>query len=332
MKKTLNTIGLLSIIGSSLIADIDIEFDPIIAEVAPGKRILVTATIEDKAGLNVVRTYFKATDAVNYSFVPMGCEETVCTSILPALSQETKGMDYLVLVKNGENKVYKTQTFNATTLAVSKEIPEYQNVVTEGTIQVKTELPKAPKMVEGFSDNITIDTVDSTLRFGAVAGVTSGGSAAAAASATGTTSAGTIAAGAAGISTTVAVAGAVAVAGGAAVVGNSGSGGGNTTIYTIKNMAGTWNLTGYEVLSNGANGCQNHTGVANLYSDGTATCNRSNCYGESTCNGTWNISSNIVTIIQPNWQRECKIENLNRMSCSALDDDGDTWYYIYTRD
>lgn len=52
--KTLTNITIgLSLVASSLIADVgaNIELDPIIEEIVSGKRIVVNATIEDKAGI-----------------------------------------------------------------------------------------------------------------------------------------------------------------------------------------------------------------------------------------------------------------------------------------
>lgn len=227
------TLGL-SIVASTLLAGIEanIELDPIIEEMVSGKRILVNATIEDNAGLDVVRTYFKSADGANYSFVPMNCESNACSATLPAPSAATKSMDYLVLVKNADNVVYKTQTFNAVTLPTGAATPDYQIDPSSEAIQVKTELTKAPAMVEGFSDNVAMDTVDSSLRFGAVAGITSVGSsaaaggAAAASTATGATAGGTVAATSAAAMTTTAIVGTTVavVAGGAAVASASDSG------------------------------------------------------------------------------------------------------------
>jgi hypothetical protein len=233
MKRVIVLTTGLSIVVASLLADVNanIELDPIIEKVVSGKRILVKANIEDKVGIDVARTYFKSADGANYSFVPMNCEGTACTSTLPAISTSTKSIDYLVLVKNKENVVYKTQTFNALTLPEDSKVPAYQIEPTDEVIQVKTELAKAPKMVEGFSDNIVLDAVEDTARYGAVAGLYSssttaaGGTATAATTTTGAVSGGTVAATSATVFTTTAIVGsAVAVAavgGGVAVVANN---------------------------------------------------------------------------------------------------------------
>jgi hypothetical protein len=232
MKKTVGLTIALSLITSSLLAGVnaDIELDPIIEDMVSGKRIVVKANIDDKAGIDVARTYFKASDGANYSFIPMTCEETECSSTLPAPSAATKSIDYLVLVKNKENVVYKTQTFTATQLPKDSDVPAYQIDPTDEAVHVKTELAQAPDMVEGFGDNVTVDAVEDTARFGVVAGLygSSAESVAAAGTATSTVSGGTVAASAVGIGTTTLVVGGVVAtvaAGGAAAaaVANSSS-------------------------------------------------------------------------------------------------------------
>ncbi len=224
-KITKSVIGLSLITSSLLAGDVIIELDPIIEEFVSSNRIIVKASILDKKGLDVVRTYFKAADAANYSFVSMNCVKSLCSATLPAPSVATKGLDYLVLVKNKANEVYKTQTFSASSIKLKGDMPKYQTAPTVENISVKTELAKAPKMVTGFSDSMTVDTIESTARYGLVAGLGSSGSAAAGAGvATGTTSAGTVAASSvAAMSTTAIVATSVAVAGGAAAAGGGGS-------------------------------------------------------------------------------------------------------------
>lgn len=313
-RKILLTLGCVSLAASTLLADVNanIELDPIIEEIVAGKRIMINANVEDEAGVDVVRTYFKSSDVANYSFVPMSCEKTECTSVLPAVSAGTKGIDYLILVKNSANVVYKTQTFSAATLEDNSKTPAYQNVSSDGTIQVKTELAKAPEMVEGFTDNIALDTVESTARYGIVAGLTtgSGTSAATAASTTGTTSAGTIAASSAGISTAAVVAGVAVVGGGAAAAGGGGSSSSdgdshdeyndttdtqeevNITEAQYTNLIGTW-TTNYT----------NSTGDLWVYEhvlSGDKTCTYTSLQGSDegssgTC--TWDLDNGYFTLI-----------------------------------
>ena len=233
MKNIISAIGIISIMAASVLADVNtnIKLDPIIDEVVSGKRILINAKIKDKAGIDIVRTYFKSSDVANYSFIKMNCKDINCAGTLPAPSASTKAIDYLILVKNSDDIVYKTQTFNAKLLPKDSKTPKYQMKPSMKAINVKTELAQAPEMVEGFTDNIVLDTAESTVRYGAVAGLFSGsgaGGAGAAATATGTTSAGTVAASGA-ISTTTMVVGGVVAAGAVGAAAGGGGGGGSSS-------------------------------------------------------------------------------------------------------
>jgi hypothetical protein len=274
MKRALGLLTTLSLAASSVLADVNtkIELDPVIEDFVAGKRIQVNASIEDKARVDVARTYFKSADASNFSFVNMSCNNGVCSGTLPAPSSAMKSMDYLVLVKNGENKVYKTQTFSASSLPAGAETPKYQSAPSQGAVQVKTELPEAPKTVEGFDDNIKMDVAEASSRYGAVAGVGfySQSTILAASSATGTTSAGTVAATSAGTiagfsTTTLAVGTAVVV--GAAAAGGSSSvtdiveqndDSTDTPPVTNPDLTGTW-TTVYTRASDGAESVYLHT-------------------------------------------------------------------------
>ncbi|MEA1916243.1 MAG: hypothetical protein U9N42_01810, partial [Campylobacterota bacterium] len=113
-----------------------------------------------------------------------------------------------------------------------------------------TELAKAPEMVNGFHDNILMDSVEDSARFGVVAGIAAGTTTATA------TSVGTVTATSAGFSTTTlvvaGVAGAVAVGGTAAAVSSGGSSDTptyahtptypetNTTTETCSDVTGSW--------------------------------------------------------------------------------------------
>ncbi len=282
MKKTIKSIRSLSVITSSLIAgDISVELNPVMEEFVSGKRIIVNAIIEDEVKLDVVRTYFKSADAQYYSFVAMDCDLGSCTGTLPAPSATTSAIDYLVLVKNSEDKVYKTQTFTAESLPSGSEIPKYQVDPASDIIQVKTELAKAPKVVTGFTDNIALDTVESTVKYGAVVGLSSGGStgASGAAVATGTSSAGTVAASSAlAMSTTAIVATSVAVVGGAAAASGGGSSGGSLSSSSHSDdhsddsysdetcPAGTVDLRGTWTYSDSHENCQNSSSGTSTFS------------------------------------------------------------------
>ncbi|MFZ2632013.1 MAG: lipocalin family protein, partial [Desulfosalsimonadaceae bacterium] len=192
---------------------------------------------------------------------------------LPAPSAATTQIEYLFLAVNQANQVVRSQNFTLYQDA-NKKTPAWQNIPKEGEIRVSIELDKAPTQLMGFSDNVTIDVVESGARFGVVAllyhAVTDSDSKEAAAmssetgasstavtsaaSATGATSAGVITAGTVGWSTAAIVGvgiGAAAVAGGtaAAVSGGGGGGGGGgghdePQDLTEKTIEGNWNVSG----------------------------------------------------------------------------------------
>jgi hypothetical protein len=90
------------------------------------------------------------------------------TAVLPAPSASTTQINYLFLSVNNNNEVVKSQNF-AVMKNAAKGVPDWQAVPKEGEIKVSMELDKAPKELRGFSDNVTIDVVESTARFGVVA-------------------------------------------------------------------------------------------------------------------------------------------------------------------
>ena len=195
------------------------------------KRIKLEAKVTDKEGVSLVRCYFRAAEQADYVFVAMNAASSLYQGILPAPSKDTEMLEYLFLVVNGKNQVVKTQTFKINKKDTEK-VPSWQQVSAEGDIHVSTELAQAPETLQGFTDSIVMDIVESSARFGTVAGgiylasEAGGVSGAAAAS----TTAGTVTAGA-GLSTAAIIGmGAAVAAGGAAAAGGGGGGGGGTDV------------------------------------------------------------------------------------------------------
>jgi len=180
----------------------------------PEKRIKLEAKVTDKEGISLVRCYFRAAEHADYVFVAMNASSSLYQAILPAPSKDTEMLEYLFLVVNGKNQVVKTQTFKINKKDKEKA-PAWQQVSAEGDIHVSTELAQAPETLQGFTDSIVMDVVESSARFGTVAGgiylasEAGGLSGAAAAS----TTAGTVTAGA-GLSTAAIIGIEVAVAAG----------------------------------------------------------------------------------------------------------------------
>lgn len=223
-----------------------------IKKAVSGERITLEATIKDPQGVDVVRAYFKSMQADNYHFVVMentGGNDYV--GILPAAAKNAESIDYLLLVKNGANQVLKTQSYSIP-VQDSDDLKSAAATPKE-KLQVFTELAQEQQKIVGFSDNIALDVVDSTVKFGVVAGLYS---AAAGTSATGTgvVSAGTVTAGTSAVGIGTVALGVVGVAAAGAAAGGGGSGGGGddgatsaaapaTTAITSADFVGTWDGT-----------------------------------------------------------------------------------------
>ncbi len=194
----------------------------------PGSRIRVEAAVTDKAGVKLVRCYFKTKEQANFVFVGLSdIGHGLYQGILPAPSKNTQAIIYLFLavasgqpVKTGEFRMMK---------GGSPRVPDWQQVSAEGDIRVSMELPEMTEPPEGFNDSIVMDVVESSARFGVVAGLYAGiqsataGAAVGASAATGTTATTATtatAAGAAGTGAGLSTAAIVGISlGGAAAVG-----------------------------------------------------------------------------------------------------------------
>ena len=201
----------------------DIKHKPIKYFVSE-KRISLDTIVKDTKGVELVRCYFRAQGEADYVFVPMNTvKQGAYNCVLPAPSKTTEAIEYVFLVVNKAKQVVKTQTYTVARKK-DKKAPAWQQASAKGDITVSTELAQAPSELAGFSDSITMDVVESTARFGVVAGglytssTSTGGTIA--------TTAGIVTA-SAGFSTAVIVGAAVAV-GAAAAVG-AGAGGSSSS-------------------------------------------------------------------------------------------------------
>ena len=178
-----------------------------------GVRIELSASVQDAAGVDLARVYFKAQREANYLFVPMRVAgEGGYSAVLPAPSAGVGAVEYQILVRNLGGVVYKTQIY-------SVDIEEGEAAVVEDneSIEVFTELAEAPDVVHGFTDNIALDAVESAAKYGVVAGLTSQAGAGTAAGSVGATSGGTVTATGSATTASGATAAAGAATAGAAV-------------------------------------------------------------------------------------------------------------------
>ncbi len=267
------------------------------------QRIQLEAQVEDPAGVKLVRCYFKAAGEANLVFVPMNSTgKNEYAGVLPAPSASTDRIEYLFLGVNTSKQVVRSQTF---TMAKdeNQKPPSWQEIPKQGEIKVSMELDKVPTQLRGFSDSVTIDTVESGARFGVVAllyhtaGSSSTKSALAANSATGATSGGTITAAPAGWSTAMIVGvgvGAAAVVGGVAAAsgGSSGGGGSDAEDLTETTILGDWDFSGDR-----RDGVR-RTGNITFNEDGTHVYSVKDD-GQSdadNASGTWSLSGTSLTI------------------------------------
>jgi len=278
----------------------------------PDHRIKLEAQIEDSEGIKLVRCYFKAAGEADLVFVPMILiRKNKYSGILPAPSATTNQIEYLFLAVNNSKEVVRSQTFTMS-IDADEEPPAWQEVPKEGEIKVSMELDKVPTQLRGFSDNVTIDMVESGARFGVVAllyhnirdsgssGTGAGGASttgttastaaagsatssvavASATAATGATSAGVITAGAVGWSTAAIVGvgvGVAAVGGGTAAAVSSSSSSSSDDDNGNNNNNGTGEeLTEKTIVGfwniNGNNNSEGST------TDGTLTYNENETY------------------------------------------------------
>lgn len=261
-------------------------------------RIQLEALVTDPAGVRLARCYFKATGETDLVFVSMTSRgENKYAGILPAPSASTTQIEYLFLAVNNNNQVVRSQMFLITKNA-GKAAPDWQQVPKQGEIRVGMELDKAPEKISGFSDNIAIDAVESTTRFGVVgllyysaADASSESALAAAHASTGASSAGGITAAPAGFST-AAIAGigigAAAVVGGTAAAIGSGGGGGDGDNGTAEALTATSILGSWQVAGNQA-GYPMEGGFI-FKNDGSFT------FDNPTADGEWTLSGSTLII------------------------------------
>lgn len=211
--------------------------------ITAGRRTVLEVKVQDKAGVDLVRIYFKVREGAEYNFVVLlSMGDDSYSTILPAPANNAGTIQYLILAKNGDGQVFKSQIYRA---RVEDDESADEAIGDNEKIQVYSELNQAPETITGFSDNLGIDIVESSARFGITAMLyKSSGSASGGSSAT------TVSATSGGISTTTVVAGGAAlaaIAAGVALSSSSGEddGGSNgnteeTTTRAVCSFEGGW--------------------------------------------------------------------------------------------
>jgi hypothetical protein len=264
-----------------------------ISEAVSGNRIQVTATVTDPAGLDVVRTYFKAAEGRNYNFVAMeDIGNNQFAGTLPAPAADAGSVEYLILVKNSDSMVVKTQTFQTTVVEGNLDGSESG----DDPVQVYSELSQAPTEIAGFSDNITTDVVVSAAKFGVVAGVVSQVAAGGSAAGAGAVSAGTVTA----TSSTATAATASASAGTASA--GTGTATATTTAAATGSGLGTVALAGLGVVALGG-AAYAATSVSDAVDDYTTTTTTSTY--ALTCNTGYTSNQCIDFVYSSSYYSSC---------------------------
>jgi len=132
-------------------------------------RIQVKAAVSDPAGVSIVRCYFREKGQADYVFIDMLPQDHHNYSgTLPAPAPETRAIEYSILAVNNVQSIYKTQMFVVDRQEgdmSAQPLPSWQQVPSDSPVLLKTELTEPPLTVPGFRDNVTIDVIESTLRF-----------------------------------------------------------------------------------------------------------------------------------------------------------------------
>jgi len=190
-------------------------------KVPVGSPFKVSARVKDPDGVDIVRLYFKAPHAKDFSFIKLKPKGGEYVGLMPAPAAGTNRIEQVVLVKDGSGNISQSSFFDtSTSIAKTGNTPASKSVV------VYSEATPKPSKLEGFTGKYTIKKVPEPLKLGVVAGLVKGSTTAKAKS--GKTAAKPDEKSSEGLST-AAIAG---IAGGAvaliAVAANGGGGGDST--------------------------------------------------------------------------------------------------------
>lgn len=136
--------------------------------VKAGSIIPISAKVEDREGIELVRIYFRSVGSTPYYFVPMIVSNgSEYYGILPAPSGTTKEIEYLFLVKTYNNRIFNSQTFRSTISEPGKERSDSK----QETVDVLVETKAVPKKIVGFDKKTRIRLVTKEEKHGVAAGL-----------------------------------------------------------------------------------------------------------------------------------------------------------------
>lgn len=134
-----------------------------------GSAVPLSATVEDSAGVEVVRAYFKSTVGTIFYYIPLTIAKGKNYSgILPAPAADAGEIEYLILVKNKNGVVVKSQQYH-TVIAENSRKPQADKQ--QEKIKVYSESPYASKYIIGFEPGYDFQVADPSEKYGVVAGL-----------------------------------------------------------------------------------------------------------------------------------------------------------------
>ena len=131
--------------------------------------IPLSANIEDSAGVEVVRAYFKSTVGTIFYYVPlMNTKDNNYSGLIPAPAADAGEIEYLILVKNKQGVVVKSQQYHT---VITENPRKPQPDAKQKTINVYSESPYASKYITGFEAGYDFQVADPSEKYGVVAGL-----------------------------------------------------------------------------------------------------------------------------------------------------------------
>jgi len=150
------------------LSDTKILHQPVNTSLA-GLVIPLTAGVTDSAGVEVVRVYFKSTLGTIYYYIPLvKTKNSNYSGILPAAAADAGEIEYLILVKNNNGVVVKSQHYQ---IVIAENPDKSKADAQQDKIKVYSESPYASKYIIGFEGGYDFQVADPSEKYGVVAGL-----------------------------------------------------------------------------------------------------------------------------------------------------------------
>lgn len=164
----LNTSPWLIAAENAELSDTKIVHHPAESSLA-GRVVPLTATVEDSAGVEVVRVYFKSTVGTIFYYIPMtNTKGNGYSGVLPAPAADAGEIQYLILVKNKNGVVVKSKQYQTVIAENPNKSPADKD---QESIKVYSESPYASKYIIGFESGYDFQVADPSEKYGVVAGL-----------------------------------------------------------------------------------------------------------------------------------------------------------------